>query len=96
MKEKEETGYFSSLDGTKLFYRAWDKDVPDVLVIVHGFGEHSGRYLNLIESIGSQPYSIYVHDLRGHGHSEGPKVYVDRFIDYVNDVILFTDFIHII
>ncbi len=90
---KEETGYFLSFDNTKLFYRAWEKDTPHSLVIVHGFGEHSGRYRELIEVLSDLPLSIFTHDLRGHGHSEGERVFVQSFDYFVKDLYAFRTFI---
>lgn len=90
---KEETGYFSSFDGTQLFYRAWEQDSPSVLIVVHGIGEHSGRYHELVEVLSTLPLSIFALDLRGHGHSEGEKVYVNSFQDFVDDIYHFRTFI---
>ena len=92
-QRKEETGYFSSFDGTKLFYRAWEKETPYSLIVVHGFGEHSGRYRELIEALGDLPLSIFTHDLRGHGHSEGERVFVQSFDYFVKDLSAFRTFI---
>ena len=90
---KEETGYFTSFDGTKLFYRAREKETPHAFVIVHGFGEHSGRYANLIETLGDLPLSVFLFDLRGHGRSDGDRVYIDSFDDLIKDVSHFRAFL---
>ena len=90
---KEETGYFSSFDGTGIFYRAWNKKSKHCLIIVHGIGEHSGRYYDLIHELIELPLSVYTFDLRGHGRSEGRRVYVDRFDDFIKDLIELRSFI---
>ncbi|OGW87101.1 MAG: hypothetical protein A3C35_07015 [Omnitrophica bacterium RIFCSPHIGHO2_02_FULL_46_11] len=90
----EETGYFSSFDGTKLFYRTFEHAAASrALIIVHGFGEHSGRYLELIEAVRSLPLSIFLFDLRGHGQSEGERVYADSFRYFVDDAEKFRQFL---
>ena len=90
---KEENGYFSSFDGTQLFYRSWKADAPNALFILHGIGEHSERYLELAESLSLLPLSIFIHDLRGHGRSEGERVYVESFNQFIDDIYQFRAFI---
>src|SRR3990167_868602 len=90
---KEETGYFSSFDGTKLFYRAWEQATPNTLVIFHGIGEHSGRYRETIEGLSELPLSFFLYDARGHGHSEGERVFVNTFDELIEDAYAFRRFI---
>jgi alpha-beta hydrolase superfamily lysophospholipase len=56
------------------------------MVIVHGLGEHSGRYLALAEPLVELGVSLWILDLRGHGQSGGGKGHVDSFDDYTRDV----------
>jgi alpha-beta hydrolase superfamily lysophospholipase len=42
-------------------------------VIVHGLGEHQGRYLNLIEFLQRHGFATTTYDVRGHGKSDGPR-----------------------
>ena len=90
---KEETGYFSSTDGTKIFYRAWNKNTEQCIIIVHGIGEHSGRYRDFAEKLDDLPISVFSLDLRGHGHSEGRRVHVNSFQDFINDVYAYRKWI---
>jgi len=83
---KEETGYFSSTDGTQIFYRAWNKNTENCLILVHGIGEHSGRYQDFAEKLDDLPISVFSFDLRGHGRSGGSRMYVNSFQDFVNDI----------
>lgn len=89
---KEETGYFTSFDGLPLFYRAWAKPSSTAVMLVHGFGEHSGRYEELVSSLQELPCSFLIHDLRGHGKSGGERVFVNRFDDFIQDLYDFRDF----
>jgi alpha-beta hydrolase superfamily lysophospholipase len=53
---------------------------------VPGFNSHSGYYLSPAESLAAHGLAVYALDLRGRGHSDGERFYVERFSDYVNDV----------
>ena len=65
-------------------------DPRGVIVIVHGLGEHSGRYRRTVEYFASQGWGVVTGDLRGHGRSPdaagGGRVFVRRFEDYFFDV----------
>jgi alpha-beta hydrolase superfamily lysophospholipase len=79
----------STSDGLRLFTRRYASTNPTVeIILVHGFGEHSGRYRELIEHLNAQTYPVTVYDHRGHGRSEGLKGHVERFGDYVEDLDL--------
>lgn len=54
------------------------------VVVVHGYGEHSGRYAHVIAALNQAGYSAYTLDHRGHGRSDGLSGYVDG-MDYVID-----------
>lgn len=74
-------------DGTRLALHEWR--VPDPLLtvaIVHGYAEHGGRYAHVAEGLNAHRISVLGIDLRGHGHSEGARGFVERFDDYHQDV----------
>jgi alpha-beta hydrolase superfamily lysophospholipase len=74
--------------GLNIFVRSWrpDEKARGVVVIVHGFNAHSGRYLWVAEQLLSGSLAVYAMDLRGRGKSDGERYYVDRFDDYADDV----------
>ena len=55
------------------------------LFIVHGTSEHGGRYRHVAEVAVSQGWDVICPDLRGHGHSDGIAVHVERFDQYLQD-----------
>jgi acylglycerol lipase len=83
-------GSIKSADGTKLAYRAWPKPGADTtFAVVHGLGEHSGRYARFAEAMAQHGTSTYALDLRGHGESEGQRGHVDSWSQWTEDVFAF-------
>ena len=66
---------FLSFDETAIFYRRLrPAAVRASAVIVHGMGEHGGRYHELAEFLSGLGLEVWVPDLRGFGKSGGPRV----------------------
>jgi alpha-beta hydrolase superfamily lysophospholipase len=63
----------------------WHSDALGVVSIVHGAGEHSGRYEGLRDALAAGRFSTAVLDLRGHGRSSGRRLDVERFDEYQQD-----------
>jgi acylglycerol lipase len=75
-------------DGLRLFERRWRPENfsrAEVLV-VHGIVEHGGRYRPTAEALAATGYAVSVTDLRGHGRSAGPRCWVHRFDEYIDDL----------
>ena len=64
-----------SKDGTRLFFQGWvpQEGQKAVVCLVHGLGEHSGRYGHVGEAFNHAGYGLLAIDLRGHGRSEGKR-----------------------
>jgi acylglycerol lipase len=63
-------------DGLGIFAQGWDPGTGSskgVICLVHGIGEHTGRYRSVAEAFNNDGYSFFGADLRGHGRSEGPR-----------------------
>lgn len=79
-------------DGTNLHLRDMgDVDADRALLVIHGYGEHGGRYIRTLEPFVEAGYRVLLPDLRGHGRSEGRRGHVMRFQQYLDDVRLFLD-----
>lgn len=56
------------------------------LLIVHGIGEHCGRYKNVIDYLLPKGIACYALDLQGHGRSGGKRGHVPHFSNFARDV----------
>ncbi len=77
-----------SFDGTPLHYCRFTPDMPPkgTLIIVHGMGEHGGRYRRLAEHLLPLGVESIALDLRGFGQSGGARAYVPRFEYFLKDL----------
>jgi alpha-beta hydrolase superfamily lysophospholipase len=83
-------GFLDSPDGTRLAYRAWPvEDAAITFAVVHGQGEHSGRYERFARGMAAYGMATYAVDLRGHGESEGQRGHVDSWSQWVDDAAAF-------
>ena len=84
---------FRSIGGLQLFARRWGPvGTPRAAVaIVHGFGEHSGRYENVVRPLTGAGFAVHGFDLRGHGRSPGKRGHIDAWSDYRGDVAAYLD-----
>ncbi len=55
-------------------------------VIVHGLGEHCGRYEKISKKLLENNFGLIRFDLRGHGRSWGKRGDISSFDDYVEDI----------
>lgn len=62
-------------------------------MLIHGFGDHSGRYKSFVGRLGDLDLDFAMIDLRGHGMSGGERVYVENFGQYISDIKTFFDYL---
>ena len=86
-----EQSSFEGAGGVSLFQQSWrPRTTPKgVVIVVHGLLDHSSRYAAVAERLVRENYAVYTFDLRGHAHSEGVRVWVSAFDDYLADLDLF-------
>ncbi|MEA2145925.1 MAG: hypothetical protein QOG59_1512, partial [Solirubrobacteraceae bacterium] len=78
-----------SLNGKrgKIVVRRWDTTDPKrIVVLVHGIGEHSGRYEHVAARLAADGAIVYAPDHHGHGRSDGERGVVDDLESIVDDV----------
>ncbi len=74
-------------DGTEQLRRRWTVDDPRAaMVLVHGIGEHSGRYEHVGAAFADAGIDVQACDLRGFGQSGGRRGHVDRFAQFLEDL----------
>ena len=93
MKHLED--FFKDSGNRQIFYQYWlpETDPRAVLLVVHGFAEHSGRYMNLVNRFVGLGYAVYAADHQGHGRSEGVRAYVERFEEYTDTLVKFREIV---
>lgn len=88
------TDWFCPNSKTALFYRYWIPPRPQLIVIlVHGAGQNSSRFLELATRLMGSGIGSYAFDLRGFGHSCGPRGHITSFFEYLDDL---HDFVQLI
>ena len=86
------TGTFTNKDGLEIFHQRWTVDAPRAaIIVVHGLGEHSGRYGHLLDTMADDRISFFSLDHQGHGQSGGTRGHVNDFTDYVADIRQYLD-----
>jgi alpha-beta hydrolase superfamily lysophospholipase len=78
----------STADGLQLHTQSWaPAEAPRAAVLlVHGYGEHCGRYGAVAQTFVDAGAVVHAYDHRGHGRSGGRRAYVDRFGQYLDDL----------
>jgi alpha-beta hydrolase superfamily lysophospholipase len=87
---RHEEGFLNSADHLRLF---WQRFTPPrakaTVFVLHGAGDHGGRYPALTTALVRAGFQVALLDLRGHGQSDGRRWYIDAFTDYLHDVDAF-------
>jgi alpha-beta hydrolase superfamily lysophospholipase len=78
---------------TNLFARHWPVSQAKAVVgIIHGFGEHSGRYTHVADFFTKNGFSVTTFDLPGHGKTTGKRGHVDNYDVLLDSVQTLLDF----
>lgn len=84
-------GTFGAARGLRLYYQGWlpSGRARGSVVLVHGLAEHSGRYGQLGLRLSSRGLAVLGFDLPGHGRSEGERLFVESFSEFIEALTLF-------
>ncbi len=84
----------SAADGLSLHGQAWplrDRAARGSVVVVHGLGEHIGRYAALATQLNAWGWQVAGFDHRGHGRSEGRRGSLGNDDDLLHDLARVVD-----
>ena len=78
-------------DGIDIYGRFWstEKQPEYVLCIIHGMGEHIGRYEQVAKFFTENNIAVFGYDHRGHGKSGGTRGHYSSFDNFLDDVTVF-------
>jgi len=82
---------WKSSDGLDMYGRAWAPEAAPkaVILLVHGLGEHVGRYDHVAAALTEKGYAMLGFDLRGHGKSGGPRGHTPSYETLFDDIAAF-------
>jgi alpha-beta hydrolase superfamily lysophospholipase len=87
---RHEEGFLNASDHLRLYWQRYTPPSPRATVaLLHGGGDHSGRYPGLTTALVRAGFQVALVDFRGHGQSDGRRWHVDAFGDYVSDLSAF-------
>ncbi len=73
--------------GQLLFRRSWlPRSSERIIILVHGYGEHSGRYEHTASDLARAGNEVHAYDQQGHGRSGGTRCHVRRFDHLLDDL----------
>ena len=91
---KTATDILKTSDGCTIFLRSWVTDSPDILLILHGLGAHSGWFIDMGNKLAARGMTVYAMDHRGFGRSGGMPGHIDNYHTYVEDINFIVTTIH--
>ncbi len=92
---RHEEGTFKGYGAVDLHYQTWKPEGAPraTLVIVHGFGEHIGRYNNVVQGLVPRGYAVWGFDQRGFGRSAGRRGHIGAWREYREDLANFVRYV---
>lgn len=93
MKHKELE--WCCVDGTGMYACEWlpqyEPSIKAVVCLVHGMGEHTGRYNHVAQMLTREGYAVFGFDQRGHGRTEGKRGHTPNYEALLEGIDLMLD-----
>jgi acylglycerol lipase len=81
----------------RLATSSWENSAVEqpfaAVVILHGLAEHAGRYTHFAAHLNKNNMFAFSYDHRGHGRSEGARLFAEAADEFVNDVETFVELV---
>jgi len=81
-------------DDVTFYMQGWEPEgKPKAIVcLIHGLGEHTGRYAHVSKALNDAGYALFGFDLRGHGQTGGARGHIPSLDVVMQDIHQFVDF----
>jgi alpha-beta hydrolase superfamily lysophospholipase len=84
--------HLSAPHGLRLFGRQWQPEqraqIKAIVCLIHGIGDHSGRYQELVSYLVNRNFAVLAIDQMGHGQSEGQRGHAGRYDELLDNIAL--------
>lgn len=80
---------WKSADGLEIYAQGWEPEeipIKGVICLVHGIGEHTGRFEHVAQALSEAGYVLMGADWRGHGRSAGKRGHVHSMEAILKDI----------
>jgi alpha-beta hydrolase superfamily lysophospholipase len=86
---------FEGRNGLSFYVQGWEPDAQPkaVIALVHGLGEHIGRYAHVGKALTDAGYVLIGFDLRGHGRTVSPRGHFPSLDVVMQDIRQFFQFV---
>ena len=86
--------YANMNDDVTFYIQGWEPErkAKAVICLVHGLGEHTGRYAHVGKAFNEAGYALFGFDLRGHGQTGGPRGHIPSLDVAMQDIRQFVQF----
>jgi alpha-beta hydrolase superfamily lysophospholipase len=85
---RHEEHSWTTFDGITVYAQSWapHSSPRAVVALVHGLGDHSGRFPALVEGLTAAGFAVSGFDERGHGRTGGPRVHAPSYAALMKDI----------